>query len=310
MNKKVAVVGAGIMGPDIAFAFGINGYQVSLVDMQKNIIDAAMKRIGENAELFIEKGLINQQKARLSLNMINGTDSLEKAVDGVCFVTEAVTELMDVKRELFEKLDRLCPKHVVLASNTSAMSITQIASATKCPERVTGTHWIYPAHILPMVEIVKGKKTSKKTLDISKKVLTGLGKDPVVCGDFPPFINNGLRFGMTNAIWSLLERGIAKPEDIDRVAKLGFGLRLAVIGPIEFLDAAGLDTAVRAREYQAKLKNDPSLAPPEILKQKVAAGEFGIKTRKGFYDYSSTDTAMLMKERYSKLIDILKILRS
>ena len=304
------MIGAGIMGPDIAFAFAINGYQVDLVDMEKDIIDVAMKRIGENAELFIEKNLINQQKARRSLNMINGTDSLEKAVVGVFFVTEAVTELMDVKTELFEKLDRLCPKHVILASNTSAMSITQIASATKYPERVTGTHWIYPAHILPMVEIVKGEKTSKKTLDISERILTSIGKETVVCGDFPPFINNGLRFGMSKAIWSLLERGIAEPEDIDRVAKLGFGLRLSVLGPIEFLDSAGLDTAVRAREYQAELKDDPSLAPPEILRQKVAAGELGIKAGKGFYDYSSIDTTMLMKERFSKLIDILKIVRS
>ena len=161
-----------------------------------------------------------------------------------------------------------------------------------------------------MVEIVKGEKTSNKTLDISKKVLTSLGKDSVVCGDFPPFINNGLKFGMSKAICSLLDRGVGKPEDIDGVAKLGFGLRLSVLGPIEFLDAAGLDTAVRAREYQAKLKNDPSLAPPEILRQMVEAGELGIKAGKGFYDYSSTDTAMLMKERFSKLIDILKTVRS
>ena len=115
---------------------------------------------------------------------------------------------------------------------------------------------------------------------------------------------------MSKAIWSLLEQGTAKPEDIDKVAKLGFGLRLSVLGPIEFLDSAGLDTAVRAREYQAMLKDDPSLAPPEILRQKVAAGELGIKAGKGFYDYSSIDTTMLMKEKFSKLIDILKIVRS
>jgi len=310
VNKKVVVVGAGIMGPDIAFAFAINGYQVDLVDVEKDVIAAACRRISENAELFLEKDLVSQAQAQQSREAIHGTVNLEKAVEGASFVTEAVTELLDVKTELFEKLDRLCPDEVVRASNTSAISVSEIADATRNPGRVLGTHWIYPAHILPMVEIVKGKETTEGALEITKELLTGLGKDPVVCGDFPPFLNNGLRFGMAKVIWQMLEQGIAKPEEIDKVAKLGFGLRLSAFGPIEFLDAAGLDTAVRAREYQAKLKNDPSLAPPDILKQKVAAGALGIKTGKGFYDYSSIDTRQLIRDRYSKLIDILKIIRS
>jgi 3-hydroxyacyl-CoA dehydrogenase len=310
MNKKVAVIGAGIMGPDIAFTFAINGYRVELVDIKRDIIDAAISRIENNTELFVEKGLIDQNQAQQLPAMIHGTDNFEKAVEGVFFVTEAVTERLDVKTQVFNTLDRLCPNDVVLASNTSAISISQIASALRYPERMIGTHWIYPAHILPLVEIIKGEKTHEKTIGISLEVLTSLGKCPIICGDFPPFLNNSLRFAMVKTIFSLLDQGIAKPEDIDKVVKLGFGLRLSTFGPVEFMDAAGLDTHVRTREYISKLKNDPSLAPPDILKQKVEAGELGIKSGKGFYDYTSIDAKKLLKDRYSKLIDIVKMIKS
>lgn len=284
--KKIAVIGTGVMGGDIAFGFAMAGYDVTGVDIESGPLDIAAGKISVNSRQLIDEGIFTEKdtkeiKARISLSL-----DWDEAVGNADYVTEAVAEQMALKKTVFKKCDQVCGKDVVIASNTSSMSITEIASEMKHPQRAVSTHWIIPAHLSPIVEVVCGEETSTAAKRLVFDLLRKIGKTPVSCKDSPGFIHNYVQFAMVKAALELAERQIAKPEDIDTVIKNGFGLRLSSVGPIQFVDMCGLDTILNIQKYMYGITEDPVYEPSESIEKLVDKGDLGVKTGQGFYDYS------------------------
>jgi len=303
--KKVAVVGAGIMGHGIAQVCAQAGYRVHVSDLKEGVLMAAVDRIRSNLETLVKYGVTTKNKAESTISRIRVTVDLAEATKDVDFVVEAVPEIMRLKKQVFRDLDKLCPKRIILASNTSSFSITEIGSVTERPEKVIGTHWFRPPHITPLVEIVRGEATSDETLGVTRCFLEKLGKSPIVCRDSPGFVANRMQHVMTNEAIILLQKGIASAEDVDKAVKLGFGFRLPVVGPLEAQDFAGLDTSLRAREYEYRKLGDTKYQPPRLLRKKVEAGELGVKTGKGYYDYAKKDISSLIRKRNEQYLKLL-----
>ncbi len=222
---------------------------------------------------------------------------------------EAVPEDMETKQNVFSRCDALCSKDIMIASNTSSMSITRIAANMKSPERAITAHWTIPAHLSPMVEIVCGEKTSAETKGLALELLKATGKHPVFCKDTPGFIHNYLQFALINAALALIEQKVALPEDVDSVVRNGFGLRLASVGPIQFLDMCGLDTVYNVLKYLHEITGDPGYKPPEIIREKVNMGELGVKTAKGFYNYEMPGSNEFWEQTNKGIIKTLKAFR-
>jgi 3-hydroxybutyryl-CoA dehydrogenase len=308
--KKVAVIGAGIMGHGFAQIFAQKGYSVFLYDIDEKILKSALARIGANLDTFIEHGMIRSKEKKAALEKIAVTTHLEEAVSKADFVLEAVPEIMDLKKEIFVKLDRFAPFHAILASNTSGLSITQIGSVTQRPEKTIIVHWINPPTIIPVVEIVRGEKTSDETAELCYRLLLKLGKRPVrVLKEVPGFLFNRLQLAFWREALYCLENGVATAEDIDNVAKTGYGFRLANLGPLETSDFGGLDTFYRLAQ---NLFPDLSAAqgPPPVLEKLVQAGKLGVKTGDGFYSYPSAVAKRKIKQRDQRLLQQLKLFMS
>jgi 3-hydroxybutyryl-CoA dehydrogenase len=215
---------------------------------------------------------------------------------------------METKKKVFRRCDELCSQEVVIASNTSSMSITEIASEMRYPQRAIATHWIIPAHLSPTVEVICGVKTSKATEELALSLLKKAGKFPVPCKDSPGFIHNYVQFAMVKAALDLLERKIATPEGIDTVIRNGFGLRLSSVGPIEFVDLCGLDTILDVQKYLYKMTRDPVYKPSRAIEERVRRGNLGAKTGRGFYDYSGDEPDKLRKQTNRSIMKIRKVL--
>ncbi len=285
--SKVAVIGTGVMGADIAFGFAMAGYDVTGVDVEIAPLDLAARKISVNCRQLIDEGVFSEKEAGEAKSRISLTLDWDEAVGNADYVTEAVAEQMALKKAVFKKCDEICRKDVVIASNTSSMSITEIASEMKHPDRAISTHWIIPAHLSPMVEVVCGEETSAATKKLVFDFLTKIGKKPVSCKDSPGFIHNYVQFAMVKAALELAEKQIAKPEDIDTVIKNGFGLRLSSVGPIQFVDMCGLDTILNIQKYMYGITKDPVYKPSRSIESLVENNNLGVKTGKGFYDYSA-----------------------
>ena len=299
--KTIAVIGTGVMGPDISLGFAMAGYHVNLVDIEQDILDSAARRISLSCRQMTAAGVFDEVKAQTVESRISLTLDWKSAVSSADYVTEAVPEIMEVKQEVFNRCDKLCPQNVVIASNTSSMSITQIASRMKYPQRAISTHWIIPAHLSPAVEVVCGEKTSPTVRDFVVRLLKKAGKKPVICKDSPGFIHNYIQFAMVRAALSLLQREIASAADIDTVIRKGFGLRMSSIGPLQFVDMAGLDTILNIQQYMYAITKDPVYEPSKIIEEHVARGDLGVKSGKGFYDYSDDDSEKL-RQRTNRTI--------
>jgi 3-hydroxybutyryl-CoA dehydrogenase len=307
--RKAAVIGTGVMGADIAFGFAMAGYDVTGVDVESAPLDIAARKISVNSQQLIDEGIFSETqveeiKSRISLSL-----DWDEAVGNADYVTEAVAEQMALKKTVFKKCDQICRKDVVIASNTSSMSITEIASEMKYPERAISTHWIIPAHLSPMVEVVCGEKTSAATKDLVFALLTKIGKKPVSCKDSPGFIHNYVQFAMVKAALELAEREIARPEDIDTVIRNGFGLRLSSVGPIQFVDMCGLDTILNIQKYMYGITNDPVYQPSKSIEELVDKGELGVKTGQGFYDYSENASEEFGEQTNRGVIKVRKALK-
>jgi len=307
--KNITVVGTGVMGPDIVLGFAMAGYEVMGLDLEQAILDRAAQKIDFNCRQMVEEQMFEEAEAAQIRSRITLTLAWDDAVAGADYITEAVPEIMETKKEVFKRCGELCAKEVVVASNTSSMSITEIASELKYPQRAIGTHWTIPAHLSPMVEVICGTKTTKATEELTLSLLKKAGKFPVLCKDSPGFIHNYVQFAMVKAALDLLERKIATPEGIDTVIRNGFGLRLSSVGPIKFVDLCGLDTILNIQKYLYTMTNDPVYKPSGAIEERVRRGDLGAKTGKGFYEYPDDEADTLRRQTNRSIIKIRQALK-
>ncbi|MED3662405.1 3-hydroxyacyl-CoA dehydrogenase family protein [Ureibacillus sp. FSL K6-8385] len=281
--KTVGVIGAGTMGSGIANLIASSGFQVILHDVETRFLDNGLSRIEKFMQKSVEKGKITESEKAEVLERIRPTTNLEDLKEADLAI-EAVIENLDVKKEVFSKLDDILPEGAIIATNTSSMSITELAETTKRPERVAGMHFFNPAQIMKLVEVVRGLKTSDETVAEIKAFSKQLGKEPIeVKKDVPGFIVNRIMIPQFIEAIRLLEEGVATAEDIDKAVTLGLNYPM---GPFTLQDYAGVDVGYYVMEYMKNELNDNRFAPPLLLKQLVRAGRLGKKTGAGFYDYN------------------------
>ena len=280
--KKIAVMGAGDMGHGIAEVALLAGYKVAMRDIEQRFVDKGLARIIESLEKLAAKQKISDDSKKAMLGNIETFVDVGEAVRDADFVIEAVPEIMDLKKEVFKELDRCAPKHAILASNTSNMSITEIASVTGRPEKVVGMHFFNPAVLMRLVEVIKGDKTSEETMQVTYDLALKMDKVPVrVEKDSIGFIYNRVNAPTSILLGAILERELATPEEIDaKMRKAGMPM-----GPYELMDYVGLDVAYHGSLYFAE-RLSADYTPPKWLKEKVEAGNLGKKTGKGIFDWS------------------------
>ncbi len=286
MEQRVLVVGAGLMGRGIAQVFASRGCAVTLTDVGDQVLARGLEEIRRSLTRLADEGLGERAEIEPTLGRIRVTTDLDAAAPGIDLAVEAVTENLELKRRVFRRLDARCPPGAILATNTSVISITEIAEGCRRPERVVGAHFWNPAVLVPLVEVVPGERTSAAVVEATVALLAAAGKHPVrIRKDVPGFVGNRLQHALWREAISIVEQGIATPEVVDEVVKHGFGLRLPVLGPLENAELVGLDLTLAIHDYLLK-HLDASPSPSPLLSEKVAAGELGFKTGRGFRDWS------------------------
>jgi 3-hydroxybutyryl-CoA dehydrogenase len=304
--NKVAVIGTGTMGPGITQVFAQNGLEIHIYDVKAEQLDKARESLSRNLALFAEEGIIPKSNIDQILSRIHASSNLKEAVNGVDLVLEAVPEVPDIKTKVFSELDSIADDGVILASNTSGLSITNLAKATNRPNKVVGMHWWNPPIIIPVIEIIRGEKTDDETVQTIEALIKKINKVPVlVKKDVPGFLGNRLQYALMREAIALLNDGVASAKDIDTMIKAGIGFKFPVMGPLETIDMAGMDIYHRVSHYLYQNLNSDT-TPPKIVNTMVENNELGLKTGKGFYDYTGVDINKLMGARIKKLITLLK----
>ncbi len=279
---KVAVIGAGIMGAGIAEVFARAGYMVSLVDVEQRFIDKGMQALQASLKRAVERGKAKQEEATAAIERIHPSLSLKEATGDIQFAVEAVIENPEIKKQVFKQLDENSPEDAVLASNTSSISITEMAAATRRPDKVIGMHFFNPPPVMKLIEIIRGAATSEDTFKLTQALTEKLGKTSVDVQEAPGFVVNRILVPFLNEAVFLVEEGIATPKDIDAAVKLGLNHPM---GPLELLDFVGLDTTLYILDYMYKEFGDPKFRASPLLRKMVRAGYHGHKSGKGFYEY-------------------------
>ncbi len=284
--KKVGVIGAGAMGTGIAYVCAVKGYDVSIRDINEDLVKRGMGKMREMIATGVNRGKLSPKEAEDIVKRTKGTTDTAEAVKDADLVIEAVFEDLELKKKVFKELDEHSPPHAILASNTSVLSITEMGAATKRPDKVVGLHFFNPAYAMKLIEVISGRDTSEETRKIVTDFATSLEKEPVQVKDTPGFIVNRILGAALGEAIYLLEEGIASAKDIDRACVLGLNWP---VGPIALADFVGLDVVYHSgvaisdalgEDYMKKRAK-----PSRLLDEKVKAGRLGIKTRKGFYEY-------------------------
>ena len=281
--RKIAVIGAGTMGNGIAHSFAQSGYEVSLIDISADSLQRGINTIEKNLDRMLKREKISEDDKQNTLDKITTFTSMNDGVAGVDLVVEAATENMDIKLKIFSQLDELCGENVILASNTSSISITKIASVTNRPDKVIGMHFMNPVPVMKLVEIIRGYATSNEVTGQIMQLSRDLKKSPVEVNDYPGFVANRILMPMINeAVYTLYE-GVAGVEEIDTVMMLGMAHPM---GPLHLADFIGLDVCLSILEVLNDGFGNPKYAPCPLLINMVTAGKLGLKSGEGFYDYS------------------------
>jgi 3-hydroxybutyryl-CoA dehydrogenase len=295
--KNIAVIGAGTMGNGIAHTFAQSGFTVKLIDISEASLEKGMKTIATNLDRMVAKGTITEEdKHKTISNIITYTD-MKDGVVGVDLVVEAATENINLKLKIFQQLEELTDSNVILATNTSSISITQIAAATKRADKVIGMHFMNPVPIMKLVEIIKGYSTSKETFDTIYNLSKTLGKTPTEVNDYPGFVANRILMPMINEAIETLYNGVAGVEEIDTVMKLGMAHPM---GPLQLADFIGLDVCLSILNVMYDGFKNPKYAPNPLLVNMVMAGKLGVKSGEGFYDYSESKKAEKVSKQFLK----------
>ncbi|MAT90508.1 MAG: 3-hydroxybutyryl-CoA dehydrogenase [Flavobacteriaceae bacterium] len=288
MTKQVAVIGAGTMGNGIAHTFAQFDYNVRLIDISQEALDRGIATIGKNLDRMVAKEKISEAEKKQTLDNITAHTSLEAGVKGADLVVEAATENLDLKLKIFKELDSLCSEETILASNTSSISITQIAAVTARPEKVIGMHFMNPVPIMKLVEVIKGYSTSDETYKTVASLSEKLNKVPVEVNDYPGFVANRILMPMINEAIETLYNGVAGVQEIDTVMKLGMAHPM---GPLQLADFIGLDVCLSILNVMYDGFKNPKYAPCPLLVNMVMADKLGVKSGEGFYDYSESRKA-------------------
>jgi 3-hydroxybutyryl-CoA dehydrogenase len=295
--QKIGVIGAGTMGNGIAHTFAQYGYEVSLIDISEDALKKAIATIGNNLDRIIAKGKLTEQDKTNTLSRIKTFSKFEEGISNCELVVEAATENIEIKLNLFKQLDQLCSPLTILASNTSSISITKIASVTKRPDKVIGMHFMNPVPIMKLVEVIRGYKTSDNTTESIMSLSKSLEKIPVEVNDYPGFIANRILMPMINESIYALYEGVAGIEEIDAVMKLGMAHPM---GPLQLADFIGLDVCLSILNVLHSGFGNPKYAPCPLLVNMITAGNLGVKTKEGFYIYQSGSKELLVSPRFRK----------
>ncbi|HAV02126.1 MAG TPA: 3-hydroxybutyryl-CoA dehydrogenase [Chryseobacterium sp.] len=295
--KNIVVIGAGTMGNGIAHTFAQNGFKVSLVDVSQEALDRGIQTITKNLDRIVSKGNLTEEQKGETLQRITSFTDLKECAATADLIVEAATENLELKLKIFRQMDELAPESCILATNTSSISITKIASVTGRPEKVIGMHFMNPVPIMKLVEIIKGYSTSQETFTAIFDLSKNLGKVPVEANDYPGFVANRILMPMINEAIETLYNEVAGVEEIDTVMKLGMAHPM---GPLQLADFIGLDVCLAILNVMYEGFKNPKYAPNPLLVNMVTAGKLGVKSGEGFYDYSESKKAERVSSRFVK----------
>lgn len=290
--KRILVVGAGQMGAQIAMQSALHGYRITLNDLSQEILERGMAGNRAQLERRVQKGQLTKDQMEEALARVRLEPDLARAARDADFVIEAIVERLEPKKECFAALDRFCPPHAILATNSSTLGNSQIAPATQRPDKCVNMHYFYPPLVMKLVEVVKGQWTSEETLGITAEVARRSGREPVTLRkELPGFLVNRILRALVGEAYSLLENGVASFADIDKAVELGLNHPM---GPFKLGDLSGLDIGYNARLEAYELTKQDKDRPPRELEKRVKRGDLGRKTGRGFYDYSKTPPAPIL----------------
>jgi 3-hydroxybutyryl-CoA dehydrogenase len=316
-RPTIAVLGPGRIGRQIALAFALGGCPVRLVDVKEGrpaaeaerTLADARREIARDVGLMVEERVIDEPESRAVLGRIEERVGLE-ALKGCGFVQEALPESVPLKQAALARLNGLVDADAIIASGSSTISPSHVSDAVERPERFLVAHWLNPAHIIPLVDVVPGPRTAPETVERTLALLESLGKTPVRCGDSPGFIGPRLQVLLMNEAVRLVEEGVATPEDVDRAFKAGMGFRYASIGLFEFIDWGGVDILYRASRYMTEALGDERFRPARMVEEKMARNELGPKTGRGFFDYAGDRREAFETDKVRALLRRLRMERS
>lgn len=294
--KNISIIGSGTMGNGIAHVFALNGFQVNLIDISQHALGNALATINKNLDRQVSKEQITKEQKLETLGNLSLHTDMKSAVSEADLVVEAATENVEIKLNLFRDLDKSAPAHCILASNTSSISITRIAAVTQRPAQVIGMHFMNPVPVMKLVEIINGYKTSKEVTDQIMSLSKQLGKVPTLVNDYPGFVANRILMPMINEAIITLHEGVAGVSEIDTVMKLGMAHPM---GPLQLADFIGLDVCLAILNVLHDGFGNPKYAPSPLLINMVTAGDLGIKSGRGFYDYNHGTKDLVLSPNFS-----------